>query len=233
MERKAYELLESIERSWWYRGRAAAVHTALKKCGIVRCDNVLDFGSGCGGMSDTLRAIGNRVYAFEPDNASRTKAQKRGYVYVYPTEKEALGHTYDLIALFDVLEHIQDDVSFLSCARAALSPGGCLLITVPAHQFLWSAHDINHHHARRYSRRSLRKTLRVAGYNIEYLSHWNFLAFFPAVLMRLIGRSGEGALRLPVWADSILYGIVYLESLIGLLVRLPIGLSMVIIARKI
>src|SRR4051812_17259596 len=108
MERPAFELLHGMENSWWYRGRALTVNRVLNrvyKNGIGKALRVLDFGAGFGGMHKTLSPHGS-VFAFEPDTEARAVAQERGYSKIYDNSKEALSHTYDLVGLFDVLEHI-------------------------------------------------------------------------------------------------------------------------------
>ena len=232
MERKAFELLSGMEKSWWYRGRAAAVRAALAHCGANRATDVLDFGAGYGGMHDELLKLGKNIYAFEPDAEAQKAAKKRGYAQVFSSESEALGRSYDLIGLFDVVEHIERDYEFLTKAHGALCAEGRLLITVPAFQFLWSTHDTQHHHFRRYTGASMRGVLDRAGFDAEYMSYWNMTLFVPAALMRLLGRSGESALKMPRWLDAIFFAIVKAESLLIRLTPLPFGVSLVVIARK-
>ena len=232
MERKAFELLSGMEKSWWYRGRAAAVRAALAHCGANRATDVLDFGAGYGGMHDELLKLGKNIYAFEPDAEAQKAAKKRGYAQVFSSESEALGRSYDLIGLFDVVEHIEHDYEFLTKAHGALREGGRLAITVPAFQFLWSVHDINHHHFRRYTRVSMREVLHKAGFAVEYASYWNMALFIPAAMVRLLGQSGDSALAMPHWLDAIFFAIIKIESLLIRFVPLPFGISLVVIARK-
>ena len=52
-----------------------------------------------------------------------------------------------------MIEHIDDDRAALASIARALKPGGKFIMTVPAHQWMWSAHDVVNHHKRRYSKR--------------------------------------------------------------------------------
>ncbi len=72
--------------------------------------------------------------------------------------------SFDLAVSLDVIEHLEDDLGALRELRRTVAPGGALLVTVPAYQWLWSGHDeINHHH-RRYTRRSLQRVAEQAGW---------------------------------------------------------------------
>lgn len=232
MERGAFKLLSSMEGSWWYRGRAAAVRAAAARVAWRPAKSSLDFGAGFGGMHDTLAALSEQVYAFEPDAAAAQSCRGRGYAEVFENTDTALGRTYDMIALFDVLEHIERDVAFLIRARDALAPGRYLAITVPAFPFLWSAHDVNHHHFRRYTKTTLRAALESSGFSVEYMSYWNTALFIPAALMRLLGRTGEGSLAMPRALNAIFYAIVRTEAALMRASPLPLGTGLVAIARK-
>ncbi len=69
-------------------------------------------------------------------------------------------------------------------------PGGWLLVTVPAYQALWSAHDEANHHYRRYSRASAARggARRPAG-AVERMTSFNSLLLAPAAAVRLAQRA--------------------------------------------
>lgn len=229
MERAAFVLLKTLERSWWYRGRALVVQQALKRVGGGK--RILDYGAGFGGMQATLARYGN-VSAYEPDDEARSGLSARGYVKTYTDEPEALSEPYDLIGLFDVLEHIEDDGGFLRRAHDSLSVGGRLAITVPAMPFLWSTHDVTHKHFRRYTWGTLRRILTENGFEIEYLSYWNMFLLPPAALVRFLGRSGETSFHVPAIVNALLYGIIRLEVLLMHLVPLPFGISLIAVVHR-
>jgi len=226
-------LLYEAERSWWYRGRAAVVSSVLGRFEKgARVGSTLDFGAGFGGMLDTLKQFSREVKAFEPDTLTHKALFERGYTKIFNTPDEALAESYDLIALFDVLEHIEDDQVFLIRVQQALASDGRLLITVPAYQWLWSEHDTANHHFKRYTKSSLVQTLATAGYQIEYAGYWNMFAFIPAALTRLIGLSGGDALLLPKPLNAILLFFVRVEAFCVRFVSLPFGLSVIVYATK-
>lgn len=233
MKKEAFELLREAERSWWYKGRALAIKSTLRRARIVLpIKSILDFGAGFGGMYSELARLGSPVYAFEPDaNASMIAAQ-HGYASTYTTDEEALSKRYGLIGLFDVIEHIEDDKEFILSLHNSLTPGGLLAITVPAYTFLWSEHDVTHQHFRRYNKHSLSELLSTAGYEILAISYWNTLLFVPAAVVRLMGRSGSSALAFSGFINMVLLSIVTIESKILRFCSLPFGVSLVAIARK-
>lgn len=232
MERKAFQLLHDAEASWWYRARALVVERVLAHYSLGT-QTILDLGAGFGGMAQTLHDYGE-VDAFEPDSEARVVAQERGYRTVLDTSNhEALPNdTYSLIAILDVLEHTPDDAAFLAKLHQVLTKNGALIITVPAFQFLWSEHDVEHHHYRRYSKRSLRKVLEAHGFEVSFISYWNMLLFFPATLVRLLGRSGESSLLPTSPLNTLFHMIVKTESKLIPYCSLPFGTGLVCYAIK-
>jgi SAM-dependent methyltransferase len=95
---------------------------------------------------------------------------------------------FDLTLSLDVIEHLQDDVAALRELRRVTKPGGVLLVTVPAYQWLWSGHDeINHHH-RRYNRRTLLAAAESAGWREQRYAHFNSLLLPIAIALRALER---------------------------------------------
>lgn len=101
---------------------------------------------------------------------------------------------YDLITLFDVLEHLQDDRAFLAELAGYLRPGGQIVITVPAFPALFSAHDRFLRHFRRYTRRQLQQVVAATGLAIGDAGYL-FSALLPVralgVTLEKIGLGAE------------------------------------------
>ncbi len=232
MERTAYSLLEKMESSWWYRGRAWAVRSATEAAHSTHKKTALDYGAGYGGMCDVLHELAADVDALEPDTSARAAAEQRTYRHVFAHDEEAFARKYDLIGLFDVLEHVKDDAVLLKRTRAALEPSGQLILTVPAYQALWSMHDVEHHHHRRYSAGSLSRSLQDAGYRVEYVGYWNCALLIPAAMLRALGKSGEGGLTPRPAINAFLSFIVRIEATILRHVPLPFGLSVIVVASR-
>lgn len=232
MKQEAFALLKKAEKSWWYFGRAHAVRAVLNRVGIKTTNGaVLDFGAGFGGMFAELKRLSHDVYAFEPDTTARAVAATRGYRATYSTKEEALLHRYTQIGLFDVIEHIEDDITFLRSLHQVLTPDGLLIFTVPVFPLIWNDHDVMNDHFRRYTKRSFITTLRTTGYEVVAISHWNMFLFLPAMFVRLMGYSGSSSFT-DGFLNRILVCIVWVESLLIRMFSLPFGISLVVVARQ-
>ena len=98
---------------------------------------------------------------------------------------------FDAIGAFDVIEHIDDDVSVLCGIERALKSGGRLILTVPQHQFLWSSIDVFVHHRRRYSRKELLNKIESAGFHVEYVTSFVFILFPLMLISRYLRRKAN------------------------------------------
>jgi hypothetical protein len=138
--------------------------------------------------------------------------------------------------MLDVLEHLKADRASVEVAASLLKPGGILICTVPAHMWLWTKFDEDHHHFRRYSRRQFRSLFDQPSIRLELLSHLNAILFAPAAMWRILAtkvfeRDRARYLRLPPF-NSALNSIFAFERLLLGKVPLPLGLSFIAVARK-
>jgi SAM-dependent methyltransferase len=143
---------------------------------------------------------------------------------------------FDLIALLDVLEHVADDRAALKSIRTKLKPGGKLLVTVPGNPWMWSAHDVSHHHHRRYRRGELKSVAKDAGLEVDFLSPFNSLLFPPIAAARLAGRllgreSADDAMP-PALVNRLLRAIFGLEAALIGRVPFPFGVSLAAVLRR-
>lgn len=237
MRKEAFKLLHDIEDSWWYQGRKNVVGKVLEKfLSKGERENkreVLDFGAGFGGMLEELNKYG-RVSAFEPDIEAKHACENRGYHKVFIERNYALSrvNNFRLVALLDVVEHVEDDKNLVESLYEVLPEGGRVIVTVPAYQWLWSSHDVEHHHYRRYTRERMEKLLTSYGFEVEYGSYWNMLLFIPAAIVRLFGFGGGDSLKMSPWLNALFYKVVSLETLFIPFLSLPFGTGIVVIARK-
>jgi SAM-dependent methyltransferase len=226
------------DRHWWYRGRRRVLDLVLAGLDLPPEAQILDAGCGSGRNMIDLARYGS-VTGIELSDTSVNLARERhvgevvaGSVLEMPFEDDR----FDLAVSLDVIEHLDDDEAALRELRRVLAPGGTLLVTVPAYQWLWSAHDeINHHH-RRYNQGSLVAVAERAGWNRVRTTHFNSLLLPAAIALRALDRlhtkanATESSLDLwvpPPPVNRLLEQPLNLEAaLIARGRRIPAGLSL-------
>lgn len=238
MERIVYDRMAELDsRHWWYRARREILASLIeRRIPLPAGARILEIGCGTGHNLVMLRRFGE-VDAIEIDAAAREiAAQRLGRDVLSAPLPELTGiedGAYDLVAILDVLEHVEADREALVSMARKLKPGGRLLITVPAHPWMWSAHDEVNHHKRRYTRRTLRKAIGEAGLKVELLSWFNSLLFPLAAASRVAGRltgSKESGDKLPPGPVNRLFEAVFgLERYAVGRLPLPPGVSLVAI----
>ena len=241
MEAQVYERMAELDSDhWWFVARRDILQNLIER--VVQPPKnarILEIGCGTGHNLAMLSKFG-RVEATEMDRTARELATKR---LGRPVTDAALpdlsawpADHFDLVALLDVLEHVPDDRSGLVAIRERLKPGGKLLVTVPANKWMWSAHDVAHHHHRRYGKGELRNVARECGFEVDLLSPFNSLLFPLIAAVRAAGKvtgreSADDAMP-PKPVNAILKGVFGLEA--GLIGRLPLpfGVSLVAVLRR-
>ncbi|MBC8145306.1 MAG: class I SAM-dependent methyltransferase [bacterium] len=181
MDESVYHLhYEQEEKHWWFAARSIIVRRIIEKYGNLRPgDTILDIGCGTGAILKEL----SRTYSVVGIDMSPLAVQyskKRGLKDVFempvedfPTDK----YNVKAALLLDVIEHIDDDLAVLKRAREIVGRDGRVIVTVPAYMWMWSAHDVLHHHKRRYSKRQLRDVLDQAGLEPVKFTYYNTLLF--------------------------------------------------------
>jgi SAM-dependent methyltransferase len=239
MERVLYrQMAELDEVHWWYVARrkvlAALIERTVRPPAGAR---ILEVGCGTGHNLKMLERFGS-VDAVELDAEARAIAEKRLGRPVRSAPLPDLPGVqrthYDLIAALDVVEHIDDDRATIAALASCLRPGGRLLVTVPAHQWMWSAHDELNHHKRRYSRGSLAELIGQSPLELEAIGYFNSIQFPLAVAARLASKvmgGGKGEESLPPKPLNYLFERLFAAErrLIGT-VPLPPGLSLFAVA---
>jgi SAM-dependent methyltransferase len=198
MERVIYDRMAELdELHWWYRARrevlAALIERTIK---LPKKARILEVGCGTGHNIQMLERFGN-VDGIEIDPEARAFAEKRLGRKIATAPLPEMpgikrGH-YDLVAALDVVEHIDDDHAAIAGLASCIKPGGKLLVTVPAHQWMWSAHDELNHHKRRYSKRGLRQLIEASPLQLDAIGYFNSFLFPLAVGARLVAKAtGRG-----------------------------------------
>ena len=231
-------MLALDERHWWYRGRRRMLRALLDCVELPDAARVLDAGCGSGRTLDDLAAYGV-AQGTELNPAGLRAARERGHdvregrVEAIPFENAS----FDLVTCLDVIEHTDDDVAALRELRRVTRAGGHLVVSVPAHPWLWSRHDEVNGHRRRYTRRSLHRAAEAAGWRVERQTGFNVAYLAPAAVVRLLTRRQEPETRselelTPAVLDRVLELPLRLEAaLVRRGASLPTGLSLVAVLR--
>ena len=183
------QFLELERRHWWFEGRRRVFFGLLERhLGTGGDRRILDVGCGVGGMMAELQRFGQPV-GLELSEPMIRRARERGFAQLLIGSAEELPlreNGVDLISAFDCIEHLERDREALSGFHRALAPGGHLVLSVPAYQFLYADNDRVAQHKRRYTRGELIRRVRDAGFEIVQATHVNFWLFpliLPAVLL--------------------------------------------------
>ncbi|MES2207833.1 MAG: methyltransferase domain-containing protein [Pseudomonadota bacterium] len=194
MENNSYTAMAETENQhWWFIGRRKILSHLLSSIQLMPNSNILEIGSGTGGNWEWLHALPgvNKQLNFIEKNALARELffKKTGKVALAGTLPNAMPPLpqQDLICLFDVLEHIENDQEALVTLYYLLKPlNGKLILTVPAHPILYGTHDKQLHHFRRYTKKELIAKLTKAGFKINKIRYYNFFLFPLAFIARFL-----------------------------------------------
>jgi SAM-dependent methyltransferase len=186
------------ERHWWFVARRKIMTDVL--AAVLPGDGapvVLDLGCGTGGNIGGLAATHERYecWGLEYDPDATAYAAE-----TYPACRFVCGSALDrstwpdlgridACLLMDVIEHLEDDRTAVTNAAEALSPGGHLMITVPADPRLWSKHDRHHGHFRRYTIDSLAAVLEGLPLERRVLTGFNARLYYPIRVWRGVQKN--------------------------------------------
>ncbi|MCA9772456.1 MAG: class I SAM-dependent methyltransferase [Myxococcales bacterium] len=251
MEEIAYDEFRRLEENhWWFVSRRAIFFDLLRHILPPQTDRkILDIGCGPGEMLPDLRTLGT-PYALEYSAHALRYLKTRGFRLMIQASALAIptpDETFDLVTLFDTMEHIDDDRGVLREACRVLRRGGHAIITGPAYQFLYSNNDRVAHHVRRYTLGEVRRKATEAGFTVVKLSYINAILFpliAPAVLalklkQRLLPEPPEqwkanisigGSTRGPI--NSLLTAIFSFERHLLKHMNFPVGHSFVCVLRR-
>jgi len=240
MERAIYEQMRILQRDhWWFAARREILAGEIGRLPLPRPAQILEAGCGPGGNLAMLQRFGE-VVAIEPDDDSRAYAAEQNGVEVrpglLPQSAPDFGKAFDLVACFDVIEHVPDDAGAVRRLGAYLKPGGFMVTTVPAYGWMWSDHDAAHHHQRRYELKAYRRLFEAAGLTVRRASHFNTLLFPPIAAVRLAKNAaglsgGDEAMPSPA-LNGVLKAVFGLERGLLAAADLPFGVSILLIAQR-
>lgn len=231
------------DESFWFAHRNACIVSAAGR--YPPPGAIFDVGGGNGFVSIGLQSAGFPVVLVEPGVTGARNALGRGVRHVVCASLDGAGFragTLPAVGLFDVLEHIEDDGAFLGQLHGGLQAGGHLYLTVPALRALWSEEDEIAGHFRRYRLGQLEKLLARTGFEVLFGSYFFLPLPLPIFLLRTLParlgrrrpadlntyrsehRRGTRPAAAALWRGE--------QRLLRAGVRLPIGSSCLVVARK-
>lgn len=226
---------------WWFVSRRELLLSVLQRFVPESATDLLDIGCGTGANLEAIQDLlpSTRAVGVDADPFCRGACAERGLCVLdaSATDLSVSDSSQDVVCAFDVLEHLDDEGGALTEIERVLRPGGVLVLTVPAYQWLWGPHDELAHHKRRYTRRRVLKTLEGTSLEPVYATYFNTLLFPVAVAV----RSAESILRRqtdeqsvpPRVLNAMLRAIFRAEGkAVSRMWRLPWGLSVLLVARR-
>ena len=235
------EIAEFERTYWWHVGRRRMIARLLRAAAPARRPlRVLDVGCGTGANLPLLAELGWAV-GVEPSAVGLARCRAQGHDVVggsavaLPFPDQA----FDVVTALDVIEHLDDDHAAAREAWRVLRPGGLFMVTVPAYRFLWSVHDEQLGHRRRYVASEVHQLLNVCGFEVLRRSY-AIMFTFPAItgfriaqgLLPALARRGASYVHLPGPLNGLLVRLLDAESLALSVVDLPVGTSVVALGRR-
>ena len=243
MQPVAYDKMIEFEDShFWFIARERICLDLIDGIMNESVKRILDYGCGTGKIAYLLqeRYKDKEIYGADISDVAVDYCRKRGLSNVFHLREEKLPeNTFGLIVCLDVLEHIQEDVELLNQIKNLLSAGGRIFMAVPSYEFLWSGEDYVSNHARRYTRRQLKKKITQAGFKISKISYFNTFLFVPIVLVLLAKRLflpksmyESDVKEVPRFLNILLTKIFVSERWFLKRASFPYGASLLVIAQK-
>ena len=240
-----YDELEQTH--WWFRARSEILKKLLDShLTWSRIDNALEIGTSSGNNLYSLYPKNLNLWGVEPFEDNISIARNKGPVPVLKGTAEQLpaeidNMTFDLITMFDVLEHTEDDMAVLTNIYHHLSDGGSLFISVPAYEWMWGEQDVISHHYRRYTLSNLRQKTEKTGFNTVYSTYFNTFLFPPIAAIRLLANLKPQPEEPAEFGDfkygnsfsnNLLYHIFKTEKWLLPHLKFPFGVSALIVVTK-
>lgn len=228
-----FEKLKRVEEEYfWFSIRRKWIFDRTKKF-LTHRAKILEVGCGTGNVSSFLShkgyaVIGCELYAEAIEMAWPGFWKVQGDANSLPFKDGS----FDMAGLFDVIEHFENDISPVKEAFRVVRKGGIIAVTVPARKELWSHIDEIAMHKRRYDKEMLRHLFAETKL-APLISEYMFMSLYaPMKFMRGKNNKGEIHLNTHRLVNPLLTRLFDIERFISKGLSLPIGTSIIAIARK-
>ncbi len=215
--------VERENEHFWFVARKEFLLSRFKKF-IDTQNRGIDIGAGTGNVTGYLISNGYKnICVGEMHSNGLEYARRNGIkeLYQFDILKATFDDEFDFVCLFDLLEHVEDENKVLgNVCRMLHKQNGKVIITVPAHQWLWSLYDRAAHHKRRYKKKALREKLKENGFEVIEIKYF-FISIVPLLFLRRIfkadkrrnytGYRAENSIKNP-FINKILLGLCRIEN---------------------
>jgi SAM-dependent methyltransferase len=243
MREETYEVFYQLDLTHWFPcGRRKILRTLIDRF-AHKPRRIADIGCGTGANLEAFAEIAP-VTGVDFSVQAIRYCRQRGFLATAVAAMPNLpfGESFDLVCAIDVIEHIEDDARAVRELLRICRPGGVLLVTVPAYQWLWSDHDDANQHKRRYTRAQLRRLFSSLPVDILKLTHFNLFLSGPIILLRLLRKLRPRLRRAytprldlaetPKLLNQILLSILAAERFLLAHVDFAAGISIACVVRK-
>jgi len=228
---------------FWFIARKEFILQNFKKY-IPTDKNIIEIGAGTGNVSRYLKEHKYDDISVGEMHLNGLKyAQSYGIkeCYQFDLLDSPFENEFDVVCMFDVLEHIEDDNLALKNVNKSLNKNGQIILTVPSHNWLWNRDDTIAGHKIRYTKRQLIDKLKANGFEIEEARYF-FMFITPLLYLRTILNKDDGSKVLeeeysndismnPILSNILLF-ISRIENKINRFLPNLFGGSLFVIARK-
>ena len=243
MDKKWYILYRWVSKyGWWHVARRHILKKLISKYVKNSSGYILDVGCADGESDKELLTESSHIPVGIDISIHCLNFLKQEKFLVAGMSATHLGFKNDIfisIIASDVLEHIENQTSAIAEFRRVLKKDGIIICFVPASNSLWSPHDVIVKHYRRYTEKELVSLFQNNGFKILLSGYWNFILFFPYILLtkilRITHRDNDSIVSISnKLTNTILKYILYLENMLILHnIHLPVGISCFIVAKKV